>query len=162
MIVLNKNKVLNDYFIDENGVITNKDGVIQKTQIYGNRYYFKNQYVHKIMMYTFYGYKKGYDIHHVDGNKQNNKLENLVYLTHSEHSSLHRKGKPIWNKGKHLSEETKRKISETKKGKQFSEEHKRKMSDNHVGMSGKHHSAETKRKMSEAKKLYWEKRKNEK
>ena len=58
-------------------------------------------------------------------------------------------------KGKHLSEETKKKMSEAKKGKTFSKEHKKKMSEAHKGLlKGKHWklSDETKRKISEARK----------
>ena len=53
----------------------------------------------------------------------------LIFLTRSEHHSLHKpsaeakkkmskakKGKPTWSKGKKLSEETKKKMSEAKKG----------------------------------------------
>ena len=50
-------------------------------------------------------------------------------------------------KGKVLSDETKRKISEVQKGKVFSDETKRKMSE---VKKGKHPSEETRRKMSEA------------
>ena len=32
---------------------------------------------------------KGYSIHHIDGNKLNNKIENLEMLTHSEHHKKH-------------------------------------------------------------------------
>ena len=35
----------------------------------------------------------------------------LVFMTESEHHCLHNKGKPSFMKGKHLSEETKRKTS---------------------------------------------------
>ena len=49
-------------------------------------------------------------------------------------------------KGRILSEETKRKISESNKGKIFSEEHKRKLSESHKGQMV---SKETRRKMSE-------------
>ena len=46
-----------------------------------------------------------------------------------------RRGKPSWNKGKHLSEETRRKISEARKGQTSF-------------WKGKHHSEETKQKIS--------------
>ena len=49
--------------------------------------------------------------------------------------------------GKYHSEETKQKMSESHKGKQFSVEHKQKMSESH---KGKHLSVEHKRKISEA------------
>lgn len=74
--------------------------------------------------------------------------EELIYLTKSEHMSLHTKGKSTWNKGtcesgmkgKHHPEEVKRKMSEAHKGKPAWNK----------GKKGKHHSEETKRKMSEA------------
>lgn len=45
--------------------------------------------------------------------------EELIYLTKSEHQKLHRKGGPGPNRGKHFSEEWKRKILESKKGKKY-------------------------------------------
>ena len=77
----------------------------------------------------------------------------LIFLTITEHLRLHhlgkhhseesrkkmseaRKGKPSWNKGKHLSAETCQKLSEVHKG--------------------KHHSAETCKKIGEARKCkHW-------
>ena len=82
----------------------------------------------------------------------NRPAEELVFLTKSEHSILHMKGKKIWL-GKHHTEETKKKMAATKQGKQCSEETKRKISALKKGnknMLGKHHSEEAKRKMSEA------------
>jgi len=69
----------------------------------------------------------------------------LIFLTKSEHNRIHHKGKTTWIKGKHHSEETKRKISGSHKGKHHSEETKRKLSESH---KGKHHSEETRRKLS--------------
>lgn len=43
-------------------------------------------------MHTNYGYDKDKDIHHKDGNKTNNSLDNLIYLTRKEHMSIHKKG----------------------------------------------------------------------
>ena len=73
----------------------------------------------------------------------------LIFLTHSEHIRLHMKGKPRtedqkkrlseWRKGRfkgmHLSNNTKKKMSEARKGKKFSESHKQKMSE---AKKGKH------------------------
>lgn len=53
------------------------------------------------------------------------------------------------NKGKTLSDETRKKMSEAAKGKSFTDEHKRKLSESH---KGKIQSAETIRKVTEAKK----------
>lgn len=66
--------------------------------------------------------------------------EELIFLASTEHRRLHCKGKPNWNKkGKHQSEEHKRKIAEANKGKL-------------PWNTGKHHSEETRKKMSEARK----------
>ena len=134
-----KDKILEDYFIDPvTAVITNSKGEIQKIKIRNGRPVFKKHLIHQWQVHTHLGYKKDYDIHHLDENIMNNSLENLVYLTHSEHTKLHKKG----NKnmfGKHHSEETKQKMSGAQKGEKN-------------GMYGKHHSEEAKKKMSEAKK----------
>lgn len=64
----------------------------------------------------------GYDIHHINGNKLDNRIQNLQCVESSAHQRFH-------NKGKTLSEETKRKLSESHKGKKLSEEHKRKITE---------------------------------
>lgn len=65
-------------------------------------------------------------------------------------------GKPSWRKGKPLTEEHKRKISESLNGRNLSEEHRKKLSESHKGqipwIKGKHHSEETKKKISIANK----------
>ena len=66
----------------------------------------------------------------------------LIFLTPEEHKRLHMKGVT-------LSDETRRKMSESKKGRIFSEEHRRKLSESHKGHTV---SEETRKKMSEAKK----------
>ena len=38
-----------------------------------------------------YNIPKGYVVHHIDGNKQNNILSNLVLLTVEEHNNAHAK-----------------------------------------------------------------------
>ena len=64
----------------------------------------------------------------------------LIFLTHAEHRRLH-------NKGRAVTEETRRKMSESHKGRTISDETRRKMSD-----AKKTISDETRRKMSEANK----------
>ena len=75
----------------------------------------------------------------------NRKACELIFLTPEEHKSLH-------SKGKILSAETRRKISDSHKGKILSEETKRKLSEANKGNTyhkGKKHSEETRRKISE-------------
>ena len=79
----------------------------------------------------------------------NRPAEELIFLTRSEHTSLHTENQISWNKNKTFSEEHKKKLSESHKGKHLSEEHKRKMSESH---KGKVISEETKRKLSKVKK----------
>ena len=133
-----KDIILENYFIDPvTAVITNSNGEVQKTKIKNGYACFKKHLVHQLQVHTNLGYKKDYVIHHIDENKMNNSLSNLVYLTPSEHNRIHKKG----NKnmfGKHLSEDAKRKMSEANKG--------------NKNMFGKHHSEDAKRKMSEARK----------
>lgn len=73
----------------------------------------------------------------------------LIFVTESEHKSLHHTGKT-------LSDETKKKISEARKGKPRSDETKMKISASNKGrpgtMKGRTHSEKTKLKMSETKK----------
>ena len=136
-MIRHKDIILEDYFIDPvTAIITNSKGEIQKTRIHKDgRAYFKRHAVHRWQVHTNLGYKKDYHIHHIDENKMNNSLSNLVYLTHSEHSKIHNKI------GKKLSDETKQKLSEAKKN--MSEESKRKMSEAHKGKTspnkGKHY-----------------------
>jgi hypothetical protein len=76
--------------------------------------------------------------------------DELIFLTHKDHTKLHKKGKCV-------SEETMRKLSEANKGKKKpprSEEHRRKMSEALKGRTvwnkGLKLSEEHKRKISEA------------
>ena len=153
-----KDTIFPDFFIDPvTAIITNSKGEIQETCIHKDgRAYFKGHAVHQWQVHTNLGYKKDYDIHHIDENKMNNSLSNLVYLTHSEHSKIHNKiGKKLSDETKqklseakkNMSEETKRKMSEASKGRRHSEETKRKISES---LYGKHHSLETKKKLSES------------
>ncbi len=85
--------------------------------------------------------------------------DELIFLTSPEHTKLHMvrnhysKGHTSWIKGKHHTEETKQKISETKRGKKHgspSDETRKKLSESLKGKNkGKHHSEETRKRMSE-------------
>ena len=142
-------------------IFDSKSGNVQNTILdlrgYAN---FKNMPVHRIMAHTFFGYKPGLAVHHLNQKKTDNALANLVYLTPSEHRKIHNENmseethaklSAVW-KGKHHSEETKHKISEAHKGKPLSEEHKAKLSAKLKGressMKGRHLSEETKMKLS--------------
>lgn len=90
--------------------------------------------------------KNGYDIHHKNQNKTDNRRQNLDYLTRAEHRKLHM----IGNKnscGKKLSNEHKAKISAVHKGKKLSDEHKAKLI---AANKGKKLSDEHKTKLSAA------------
>ena len=96
------------------------------------------------------------------GEYYNRPASELIFLTNSEHGSLHKKGKHHADetkrkisetlKGHKISEETKRKLAEARKGMKLSEEWKRKMSIAHQGkttwIKGKHMSEEAKQKIS--------------
>lgn len=66
----------------------------------------------------------------------------LIFLTPFDHRRLHKLGKPTWIKGKHHSEESRKKIAEALKGKHHSAEAKKKMSLRHkergTWMTGTH------------------------
>jgi len=107
--------------------------------------------LHRYIYEMHYGeIPKGYEIHHKDGNKLNNNIDNLEILTKSEHTKLHMAGRT-------LSEKHKQKISESGKKRIFSEETKEKMRIAQRKVIRKKHSEETKQKMSEA----WKKRSHE-
>ena len=111
----------------------------------------------------FFKLQKGWVLHHIDHSWRYNDIEryilwdpfDLVMMTRDEHTRIHKrgikyseetkkkmseakKGKSSWNKGLktgHHSEETKKKIAESRKGIKFSEEHKNKLSE---AKKGKH------------------------
>ncbi len=129
-----KDKEFEEYFIDPvTAVITDKNGVVQPVKIFRGRPTFQNMPVHQIIVHTFFGYAPEYEIHHLDENKLNNALSNLVYLTKGDHTRLHMKGKQ-------KTEEHKAKISAANKGKQKTKEHIAKII---AANKGKHHSDET-------------------
>ena len=83
----------------------------------------------------------------------NRPADELIFLKRNEHQSLHRKDQKAWNKGKRMSEESRRKMSEARKGKlspnkgkKLSDETKRRISE---ACKGHKHSEEARRKISE-------------
>jgi len=55
---------------------------------------YRDVYLHRVIWEeSFGGIPEGYVIHHIDGDKTNNCLENLACLLRGEHTSLHNIGK---------------------------------------------------------------------
>lgn len=72
--------------------------------------------VHRLVYQAFVGaIPKGYVIHHDDFCPQNNHYSNLRIMTRADHTRLHKKGKVGANKGKQMTQQQKRKISQTLK-----------------------------------------------
>lgn len=103
-------------------------------------------------------YKDGsYVIHHINGNRSDNRIENLQLMTRAEHAKLHATlrdsdySDKISNslKGIKRSAETKHKMSEAKK------------KNPPRSMLGKHHSEETKQKISKSNKITWSNKSDE-
>lgn len=64
-----------------------KDYLYVKLKTGKNR--FRNFQVHKILCHTQYqGHKTGFQVHHINGIKTDNRIQNLVYITHKEHSGI--------------------------------------------------------------------------
>jgi hypothetical protein len=87
---------------------------------------------------------RSFEIHHIDGNRNNNSIENLKCVSIKEHYEIHLK------QGDYVSAAfIKQKMGRPLNGWNHSDETKRKISLLCSGMKGKKHSEETKKKMSE-------------
>lgn len=106
-----KNDVIPGFFISDEGKIYDAEGVEQELKIFPSHpyYHFKSRKVHKLMAHSFFGYKEGFDVHHKNQVKTDNRLQNLIYLTRAEHRSLHGIGNKNWLGRKH-SEQSKAKM----------------------------------------------------
>ena len=113
---------------------------------------------HRLQTWTSDGERREVDISAAElkalGMYYNRPASELIFLTESEHHSLHSKGNK-YMMGKHHSAESNYKNSEAHKGKHHSEETKNKLSEASKGNKyflGKKHSDEAKKKIGEAKK----------
>jgi hypothetical protein len=66
-----------------NAMPNQKAGSLQKTGYYAICINYKRQYSHRIIFMMHHGYMPEY-VDHIDGNRKNNKIENLRDATHSE------------------------------------------------------------------------------
>ena len=154
--MIDKNRAIK-YCKDDISLIENYDKAIaDKTQIWHCHH----------RRETIYSVKDLQDI----GEYYNRPACELIFLTPVDHRRLHNLGKPSGMKGKHQSEESRKKISEANKGennprfgKHHSAEARKKISEANKGENnpmfgkppwnkGKQHSAEARKKMSESKK----------
>lgn len=85
---------MTDYEVDTDGNIFGKHGKKIKPQLSKDGYYYFNQYldgkmyhkrIHRVVCETFISNPEQKEfVNHIDGNKLNNKLTNLEWVTHSE------------------------------------------------------------------------------
>jgi len=104
---------------------------------------------------------RSYEIHHIDGNRKNNKLDNLLCLSIQEHYDLHKRQEDFAACGlianrmeltveelKLINERKGDKIRGTKKG-PYTEEHRRKISEALKGRKAGPRPEEVKKRISE-------------
>jgi hypothetical protein len=143
-----------NYIIFRDGTIMNKtNGKVLKPQTNKKGYLVVNlqkdkkahkKGVNRLVMETYRPIDNPhlYHAHHIDGVRHHNHIGNLRWELIEDHMREHKKGKV-------LTEEHRRKLSESQKGRVFSAEHRKKLSESQKGHLV---SDETRKKLSEANK----------
>lgn len=145
----------------------------------GNGYFYinfkyKRYYVHRLVAESYIPNPDNKpQINHKDLNKANNEASNLEWVTPSEnirhlfkngHPGGFKKGCNHWL-GRHHTEKSKKKMSESHKGKSWTKTQREKLILTRQGknnpMYGKHHTLDSRKKMSESRKKYLEELKND-
>ncbi len=93
-----------DYLISDEGIIWSKLNskpmapALQKSGYFMTRLLnrqtaeFDSVYYHRCVYEAFHGaIPPGYDVHHINGNRADNRADNLSVLTHAAHRLLHAK-----------------------------------------------------------------------
>lgn len=92
---------------------------------------YSHKYVHILVGKAFCGWFDGCNVHHINGDKYDNRAENIECLTPSEHQDRHREQKAEISStlflGKHHTEESKEKMRKWHTGKVLSDEHKQRI-----------------------------------
>lgn len=88
---------------NENNLLFTENGYHAIKGRYSHHKGLHNQLLYKLAYAAFYGSPPPtYHIHHIDRNKQNNSMDNLVALTEEEHSVVHNRdlsfGRTLFNK----------------------------------------------------------------
>lgn len=90
-----------DYIISENGDVYNKKGKKMKHRIDNVGYHSinickKTFLIHRLVAQAFIpGFSEELQVHHIDENKGNNNVSNLICMTKEEHQHLHKQIYPV-------------------------------------------------------------------
>ena len=99
---------------------------------YNDRMFVKDQALHRIVAELFLGWDGINAVHHINKDKLDNRCNNLVVLTVSEHTALHNKSNGGFT-GKHHTDETKTILSDKLTGTKKPESMKEKLSERAKG-----------------------------